>query len=57
MATVRQRPATERIETIIETAQEEAQRTRERIRKGIDILLARDEPKVGVTPLALLPVT
>lgn len=48
MATVRQshRP----VEQILETAQEEAQRTRERIRKGIDILLARDEPPVGVTP-------
>ena len=46
MATVRQRP----VETIIETAQEEAQRTRERIKKGVDILLARDEPPVGVTP-------
>lgn len=39
-----------RVETIIETAQEEVERTRERMRKGLDILLARDEPKVGVTP-------
>ena len=46
MATVRQ----PRVETIIETAQEEAQRTQERIRKGVDILLARDEPAVGTTP-------
>ena len=47
MATVRQsqRP----VEQILETAQEEAQRTRERIKKGVDILLARDEPAVGVT--------
>jgi polyhydroxyalkanoate synthase len=48
VATVRQsqRP----VEQILESAQEEAQRTRERIKKGIDILLARDEPPVGVTP-------
>jgi len=48
VATVRQsqRP----VEQMLETAQEEAERTRERIRKGIDILLARDEPPVGVTP-------
>jgi poly[(R)-3-hydroxyalkanoate] polymerase subunit PhaC len=46
LATVRQ----PRVETIIETAQEEAERTRERMRKGLDILLARDEPPVGVTP-------
>jgi len=54
LATVRQRPPAETIETIIETAQEEAQRTRERIRKGIDILLARDEPQVGVTPKEII---
>lgn len=47
MATVRQRPP---IETIIEAAQEETERTRERIKIGIDILLARNEPPVGVTP-------
>ncbi len=50
MATVRHRP----VETIIETAQEEAQRTRERIKKGVDILLARDEPPVGVTPKEII---
>jgi polyhydroxyalkanoate synthase len=38
------------VEIIIETAQEEAERTRERMRKGLDILLARNEPPVGVTP-------
>ena len=38
------------VETIIETAQEEVQRTRERVKKGLDILLARNEPPVGVTP-------
>ncbi|HUF53905.1 MAG TPA: alpha/beta fold hydrolase [Dehalococcoidia bacterium] len=38
------------VETIIETAQEEAERTRDRIRKGVEILLARNEPPVGVTP-------
>jgi polyhydroxyalkanoate synthase len=37
-------------QTIIETAQEETVRTRERIKKGLDILLARNEPPVGVTP-------
>ncbi|MCH8025263.1 MAG: alpha/beta fold hydrolase [Chloroflexi bacterium] len=38
------------VETIIETAQEEVERTRERIRKGLDVILARNEPLVGVTP-------
>jgi polyhydroxyalkanoate synthase len=50
VATVRQRP----VKIIIETAQEEAQRTRERIKKGVDILLARDEPAVGVTPKEII---
>jgi polyhydroxyalkanoate synthase len=35
---------------VIETAQEEAKRTRERMRKGLEILLARNEPPVGITP-------
>jgi len=38
------------VETIIETAQEEVERTRERIKKGLDVLLARNEPLVGATP-------
>jgi len=38
------------VETIIETAQEEVERTRERVKKGVDILLARNEPPVGITP-------
>jgi polyhydroxyalkanoate synthase len=39
-----------RVERVIETAQETADRTRERIKRGVDILLARDEPPVGITP-------
>jgi polyhydroxyalkanoate synthase subunit PhaC len=46
MATIR--PA--RVDRMIETAQTEAERNRERIKKGLDILLAREEPPVGVTP-------
>ena len=38
------------VETIIETAQEEVERTRERIRKGLEVILDRNEPLVGVTP-------
>ncbi len=46
MVTIRSTP----VQTVIDTAQEEAVRTRERVKKGIDILLARNEPPVGVTP-------
>lgn len=38
------------VETFIDTAQEEVERTHERVKKGMDILLARDEPPVGITP-------
>ena len=38
------------VETIIETAQEEVERTRERMRKGLEVILDRNEPLVGVTP-------
>jgi polyhydroxyalkanoate synthase len=37
-------------ENIIEAAQSQVDRSRQRIKRGLDILLAREEPPVGATP-------
>ena len=46
MATVRQPD----VNRILGAAQTEVQKNRQRLEKGLDILLAREEPPVGVTP-------
>ena len=39
-----------RVDKLLEATQQTVDRNRERMRKGLDILLSRDEPPVGVTP-------
>jgi polyhydroxyalkanoate synthase len=39
-----------KVPRIVEAAQTEVERTQARVQKGLDILLAREEPPVGVTP-------
>jgi len=46
VATVRQPD----VNRLLGAAQTEVQKNRQRIEKGLDILLAREEPPVGVTP-------
>jgi poly[(R)-3-hydroxyalkanoate] polymerase subunit PhaC len=38
------------VNRLLDTAQDQVQKSRQRIEKGLDILLARQEPAVGVTP-------
>ena len=38
------------VNSLLDTAQDQVQKSRQRIEKGLDILLARQEPAVGVTP-------
>ncbi len=38
------------VNRVLEAAQSQVERNRQRIEKGLDILLAREEPPVGVTP-------
>ena len=38
------------VRRVIESAQTIIDRNRQRIQRGVDILLAREEPPVGVTP-------
>ena len=38
------------VNTLLDAAQTQVQKNRQRIEKGLDILLAREEPPVGVTP-------
>ena len=37
------------VNILLDTAQDQVQKSRQRIEKGLDILLARQEPAVGVT--------
>ena len=38
------------VNSVLDAAQTQVERNRQRIEKGVDILLAREEPPVGVTP-------
>src|SRR5438874_5221677 len=38
------------VNSVLDAAQSQMERNRQRIEKGVDILLAREEPPVGVTP-------
>lgn len=38
------------VKAILEASQDQVERTQKRVQKGVDILLARQEPPVGITP-------